>query len=871
MGGTGRPARAAPGGSPTWLVALAALALFAPRAFPAQESQHLFGEQRPLVRAIEVEGNQRYTDEQLIAAFGQVAGQPLLEERALRRGIEVLFQTFQVRATVRRLSVPGASDEVLLRLEVEELPLDLELRIVGNVEIDDEEVREWAGVGEREELYLYQAPRIRSRLLQRYREEGFTFVEVRVVERPGGVDPEGRRLAPDVIFDIKEGPEVKVRDVKLHGNHLLPEKGMLFFKRGLPKLARTELRSPRFFNLFAKDFVEETLQADIVAMRQVYRDLGYLDAVVELDRLEFSDDREWVTIHIAIDEGQPYRVGSVTLAAVQRVRDEQSQLGYREEPDRFSVPEEELRNLLTLQPGSIFEQRLVDADHQALRDYYGERGHVEHPSLPDWEGFHFLDPELLFESDAPVVHVTYRIAPGQPIYLREVRVRGNVHTEDRVIRRQITVRPGELADRREIERSRARIEATDFFSPDTLHPDIIPPQVRYLDTGDPSWKDLEFVVDEGGGLGFEVSGGISTTQGAFGTVRLTKGNFDLTNLPSSFGSTIEEILSLDAFHGAGQTLRIEASPGTERTRFDVVFVEPDLFHLHEDRIGLALAARRLRRQYDSHTEERRDYSARLSRQITRDSELYMRYTLGTVEVEDIETGGEPDLDSPLAVPEALKAQEGTNDLNHLDLGWEYFTVDSRLFPRNGVNLELASLLYVEALGSDFEFVKTQVELDLYDEFDEDPNVVSDYVHLGFVAGTGISYEDTDEVPYTERWFLGGRQMRGFDFRGVGPNENGFPIGGSTILFGTLEYRRPLVKNVQPGTYRELEAIQGGVFFDAGLLDPDELSVDFDELRASVGFLFGMALPGIPISFSFGFPIREGDGDDTQVFEFQIGF
>jgi outer membrane protein insertion porin family len=113
-------------------------------------------------------------------------------------------------------------------------------------------------------------------------------------------------------------------------------------------------------------------------------------------------------------------------------------------------------------------------------------------------------------------------------------------------------------------------------------------------------------------------------------------------------------------------------------------------------------------------------------------------------------------------------------------------------------------------------------------------------------------------------------VRGFDFRGIGPHENGFPLGGTTSFYGTLEYRRPLVKNIQPGSYREIEAIQAGLFVDFGVLDPDEFSLDLDELRISTGILFGISFP-VPLTFSFGFPLREGDGDDTQVFYFEIGF
>jgi outer membrane protein insertion porin family len=852
-------------------IALALLAgavrpvVLAAQEVPAGEPQRL------IVRAVRVEGNQRYTAEQLTAAFGQRVGEPLLDAQGIKRGIEVLFESFRVRAQAELLPPADSSREVELLLRVEELPLDLELRIVGNSEIDDEKVREWAGLGTAEELYVFQASRVKARLEQRYREEGFYFVEVKVVERPAGVDPDTQQpLAPDVILEIQEGPEVKVRKVELHGNDLLPPSGMLFWKSGLAKLAKTELRGPWWFGWFAKDFVRETLDADVLAMRQVYRDLGYLDAVVELEELEFSDDRSWVTIHVRVDRGPLYEVERIEIQGLRRVRDESVARGFREEPEPLIVDEAELLPLLKLHSGAPFERRFVEEDHRELRRFYGARGHIEHPSLPEWEGFRFLEPDLVFAPDAPRVRVVYRLVQGAPVRIREIVMAGNLHTQDRVLRGRLTVHPGDLADPEQIERSRARIEATGFFSPDAFHPEVVPPDYRFLDTGDPAWKDLEYRVEEGGVLSFQISGGVSSTIGAFGRIQLRKGNFDIGNLPSSFGSTIEEVGRLEAFHGGGQSLSFDASPGTKRTYFGVTFSEPDLFRLQEERIGMRLSATRNRRRYRSHLEERREYAVQLSRQVGDDSSVWVRYLLGSVEVTDLDTGLEPSLSNPLSVPASLDAQKGKSDLSHLDLGYSFDTVDNRLVPRNGVDVDISLAIYDRAVGSDFEFTKTQLRLDFYDEFDEDPDIVSDYVHVGFLAGVAIPHGESDEVPYTERWFLGGRQMRGFDYRGVGPVENLYPIGGATALYGTLEYRRPLVKNIQPGTYREIEAIQGGVFVDAGVLDPSDFSLDFGELRVSAGVLFGISFP-LPLTFSFGFPLRSGDGDDEQVFEFDIGF
>ncbi|MAB79096.1 MAG: hypothetical protein CMJ89_07055 [Planctomycetes bacterium] len=836
------------------------------------ESQESAEGQRPTVYRIHVEGADRYLPSQIIAAFGQVEGEPLISQEEISRGIEVCFDTFRVRVSVEIVAAEGGGVEIHLRIK--ELSLDLEPRFIGNVEISTEKLLEWAQLRDDEELYLYQAPRIRQRLLRSYLDEGYYYCEINVVEREGGVDKDsGEYNAPDVIFEIKEGPEVKVRDVVIQGNDALKNQGLWWFKGGLSPLAKVKLKKPWFFGLFAKDFVREKLDADLVAMRQVYRDLGYLNAIVELDRLKFSTNRRKVTIYISVDEGERYTVGSLDFVGIERVVDPRTPSGFREANRDLVISAEELRAFVALQTGEIYEERVIDRDRAALRRRYGELGYIGHPTLPVDERWEFFDPLLVFESDRPVVHVTYRISQGRQQRIREILITGNKHTQDRVIRSRISVRPGEVADPVEIERSRGRITATGFFSDDTS-PGHIPPRYRFLETDEAGVKDVEYIVEEGQVLNFQLAGGISSGIGAFGTVQLSMSNFDITNLPSSPWAMIGEIAKREAFHGAGQSLAIRASPGVELSQFDVRFVEPDLFRLHTERIGIALNTRLVRQLFGAYRELRVANGFELSRQLSPDSSAFGGYSFGSVDVDEIDFSGEPVIgDDFLTVPQSLVDQQGKNDLSGIQFGYRYRRVDHAFVPRNGIAFSASNFLYAGELGSDFNYYKLNLRFDWYDEFDENPDLVSDRYHFGLQLGTAIPFGDTAVVPYTERFFLGGpRRMRGFDFRGVGPQEglNGYPAGGSNMLYGTLEYRRPLVKQIQPGTYREVESLQGGLFIDVGVLDPQKLSLDFDQTRISVGFLFGLPIP-IPITFSFGWPLRDGPGDDTQVLGFDIGF
>ncbi len=809
-----------------------------------------------VVVAIEVEGARRWTPDQLRSALGQRVGRPLDPER-IREGLEQLFRSFHVRASVWKRETP---EGLVLRLVVEELPSDLEPRFVGYDAFDREEVLEAAGLAEGQEVYLHEVPRIRERLLEAYRREGHAFVEVEAVVRgdesasPGGTG--------DVIFVIREGPQVNVGDVIIHGNESLPDRGALFWKDGLRHLAKTKLSGPSLFDWDGDKFVREELDADLVAMRRVYRERGFLDAVVELERLEFSRDRSSVTIHIRVDEGEPYRVSSLTIEGVERVIDRDSPSGRpREVPAPLVFPESELLGLCALRPGSVFAQALVQRDERELRDYYGRRGYLSHPSLGELESWTFLEPQITVDVDRREVAVVYRILQGRPRRIREVLVAGATHTRDRVIRREITVLPGEVADMTKILSSLRRIRASGYFSDPRDPLNHREPTFRFIPTDDPEWVDLEFRVQEGRVVDFQIAGGVSSNSGLFGIVSLSMLNFDITDVPSSFTGAFSEIYHKRAFHGAGQRLDIQISPGTEVDYSRIRFFEPDLLRTHFDRWSLDLEFLDRDRIFQEYDEGRTRYKILVGHQLSTVWTMFGGLSHENLTVSDLD---------PIELPAPLVDQEGRTHLSSLHLDLRLRDIDRRIDPRDGVQFDWRNQFALDALGGDESFVKSEAGFDWYLPLGSEEGVRPG-VHLDLGAGLAKETGSRDGLLYTERFFLGGfRTLRGFEFRGVGPNVGDTPIGGQTMLRGSLEYRHPLYAVTNPGGYERIEMLRGVLFLDAGLLDPRSGSVDLDELRLSAGFGFGLSFP-IPLMFNFGFPLRDGPGDGRQTFSFNISF
>jgi outer membrane protein insertion porin family len=822
---------------------------------PAGEPQE--PRELPIVLEILVEGEERWSEQQLISALGQGVGERL-DVKEINRGIINLWKAFHVRAGVEVAEEAGG---VRLLLSVTEMASDREPRFIGNVHVDTNTLEQWTLLEDQAEVFVHQAQRIRQRLLEGYHRKGYYFAEVDIVSRDEEL---GGAALHDVIFDIQEGPKVRVAGVVIQGNGSMPDRGFGLWKQGLSAFAKRKLKGPSLFNWKGNVFVEEILEADLLAMRKVYRDRGWLDVVIEVKQLDFNAARSRVKVVIQVDEGQPYTISGLDIEAVEYVNPARS-LETRPAPGGLVFPRDKLLAVCESKAGERFEFNRRARDERELRDYYGDRGFIWHASLPREVRWEFLEPEIVRNVKKHTVAVYYRIVQGRKLTVREVRFAGHFHTRDKVLRREVSVFPGDLANLTEINRSLTRIHGTGYFSDQLNRLEHVEPTYRFIPVpGKPDQVDVEYIVEEGRVVDFNVTGGIDSNDGAFGLVSLTMHNFDITDTPSSFLGMWGEIFNKEAFHGAGQRLDIEVSPGTQITRGRVHFLEPDIFNRYLQPIALDLDFTKWVRLYDTHDEDRLTKSVKFARRFGFDTSASIGYQHADVEVSDLDSSGVPPL---LAAQESL----GSKDLGGITLDLNNRSLDNLILPRKGYRLSFNNIVYDKAFLSDFEFLKSEVHWDLYQPTGRKADGTKPVLHVEIDAGVAQPWGDTDDVPYSDRFFTGGaRSLRGFEFRGVGPNDpvSGFALGGETYLSGSLEWQYPLHSIVQPGTYRRIESVRGQLFLDFGILDEDPFALDLGELRASVGFGVGLAYP-IPLILNFGFPIQKGDGDDTQVFSFGL--
>jgi outer membrane protein insertion porin family len=579
------------------------------------------------------------------------------------------------------------------------------------------------------------------------------------------------------------------------------------------KLLRSKIKSKTYLPLFRKgELNRRQLELDAATIREYYQDRGYLDAQVGR-RIDISPNETDAVVTFVISEGSQYHV------AVIRIEMEGEQL----------FTDQQIESRMALGPGAVFSTDKVRKSVESILDMYGKLGFLEVQ----------VNIAHLFHENQPQADLLVRINEGIAYTVGRVTVRGNELTKGKVIQRQVRgMRPGRPFDRTGVEETRRRLNESSLFSQGT---------VTIL--GEPSQRvrDVLIEVKEGSTGSFGFGAGISSDAGVIGAVDLVQRNFDITDFPDSVG----EFFTGQAFRGAGQYFALSLQPGNETSRYSATFREP---YLMASDYFLDTTAFYFTREREDWDEQRAGGAWGLGQRFGDVWSGSVKFRAEEVEISDIDP----------SAPVDIFAVRGSNRLTSASITIGRDSTDSRLFPSRGTKFEII-LERVGLLGGDFDFTRSRVKYIAFWTVNEDflsrKTVVSFRSEVGLIFGQ-------NESPVFERFYAGGhRSFRGFGFRGVGPrgvrNNTGLvgddPVGGDFLAITSLQYEFPMLGRL----------LRGVVFTDQGTVQ-DEIGLD--SWRITVGTGIRLRIPFLsqaPFAFDIAVPLLSQDGDEEQLFSFDI--
>ncbi len=617
------------------------------------------------------------------------------------------------------------------------------------------------------------------------------------------ITPDERAGRATVTFEITESPKVKIVDVVFDGAHAYSQKK-------LRKVLKTRRHWWLSFLTQSGVLKEDQLDDDKDKLAEFYRDAGYIDfELKEVQQIQQGPRK--VLLRFVISEGRQYKVGAVGFKGV------------------TLFPTNDVAAKLKMGVGQIFTPKGLHKDLEMIQDLYGAKGYIDAR----------INARKNANTETGTMDLVYEVEENDKAYIEKIEIKGNTRTKDRVIRRELSVAPGEVFDMVKVKRSTERLKGLNFFE------EQYGVESQPEPTDVPNRRNLVVTVREKNTGNIQLGAGFTSIDSLIGFVEVTQGNFDLFNPPS--------------FQGGGQKARLRMQLGTQRKDFVLTFIEP-WFLDRKLEFNTELYHHELNFLSPNDTYSEQSTGMRLGLVKALGTELLrggLSYTLESVDIQlnshlhgPITVLTNNPFPSPVSLPanvsDEIAREAGTRLVSKVGTSLIYDTTDSYLVPTKGQRTELRSEVAGGPFGGDVAFYKIELKHARYIRGLYQGHLLE----LGGRTGVGESYDGTVDVPIFDRFFLGGLDsLRGYRYRDIGPRDRfREPLGGDTVWYGFAEYSVPIV-----------ERVRFAVFYDIGMVYRPAYHWNFGEYADNWGVGIRLLLPIGPLRLDYGIPIHNSSG------------
>ncbi len=565
------------------------------------------------------------------------------------------------------------------------------------------------------------------------------------------ITPEVKTIPPasvQVNFNIKEGPVVKVGQIRFTGNQHL---SALQLRRAMKNLKPVGIPYSLIFeNLFAKTFDASKLEEDTERVRQAYRDKGYYNAAVEEPKTQIRDEGglnfftfrpnkgKRIDILMPVEEGARYRLGTITFTGNKAVSNVRA-----------------LRATFAEKDGDWFNATLIGKGLDNLKKAYGQLGYTNFAAIP----------RPVFDEQKKTVSLTVDIDEGKPFYVSRIEFQGNTITRDKVIRRELMLDEGQVYNSQLWEYSLLRLNQLEYFDPLKVDQDT-----EVHQDSDAGTVDLLLKVKEKGKNSIGLNGGVSGLSGAFLGV-----NYQTNN-----------------FLGLGETLSLQGNLGNVSRQFLFGFSQPylrnrplnlgfQLFNNKQDYNAAknyqatAGASANLSSAQQSLTQNYNQASTGLNFSLSYPLKRHafqrvgFTYSLSRSSITAFSTASQTFF-------QTISFRSGIQGSNALagivtssaSFTYIYNTINNPMRPRTGK--EFTAAFQVAGIGGNVRYISPMVAYKSFRSMHyltptaNGRNVLGLRAQLGYVQGFG-----GDVAPPNNRFYSGGEgELRGFDIRGATP-------------------------------------------------------------------------------------------------------
>ena len=467
------------------------------------------------------------------------------------------------------------------------------------------------------------------------------------------------------------------------------------------------------------------------------------------------------------------------------------------------------RDLVPLAKGDWYDVRYVEQGLVNITNELGNKGY----------SFVNITPAVNTDPEQGLLDLTINIGNAQKNYIERIQVVNNTRTLDRVIRREFELVEGDAFNQLKLDRSVRNVRNLGYF------------------------RNVQVTTEQGSSADQSVVK-IDVEEQPTGDLSIGAGYSSLDKTSFSFGINEKNFL------GTGRALNLSTSVSGSQADYSIGLTEP--YFLNRDMRGSASIFSTQQKSNDF-TSTSKGLGLGVSFSAANDVYHRINYQYSNTNSRQKNT----------TTSTSITGEENKT-LTASSVGYTLgrSTLNNRFDPTEGSLAEISETF--SGVGGDVNYARTELRLGYYKPFLFNRVVMGLRGRVGHVDGLG------DKVTQSNRFFIGGRNVRGFAGGGIGPRDRGSlaAVGGNTMYSGSAE----LISSY--GFSKDL-GIRWTVYSDIGSTWGTDyptgvIGANNDALRQSIGFglLWDTAIG--PLSFYWADAISKENFDQTKRFQFNIG-
>jgi outer membrane protein insertion porin family len=429
-----------------------------------------------------------------------------------------------------------------------------------------------------------------------------------------------------------------------------------------------------------------------------------------------------------------------------------------------------------------------------------------------------VTPEIKTDPETATLDIAITIDKARRNFVERIEFVDNARTMDRVIRREFEIVEGDAYNQLKIDRSVRNVRNLGYFR------DV---KIATLQGSNPEQTITRVTVEEQSTGDFSIGLGYSSLDNSSVSLGINERNF----------------------LGTGRRASASISTSGTETNFNLGLTEPYL--LGRDLTG-SFDVFKTKTKSDETTINRTGFSFGVGFSAAHDVFHRLNYELSQSKTTVAST-----------TATSITGEEGETLLrSSLKYVLSKDTRDNRFDPNEGYYLEMDEKL--AGFGGDVKFLRTKLSAAYYKPLLFKSVILGVSGKIGYVTGLG------NKVTQSQRFNLGGRDVRGFGSGGIGPRDAGSSdaVGGNKMYAGSFEVVSNLGLEKDTGVRWTVFTDFGslwGTDYPSNVTKPNAANM---RVSAGVGFFWNTAIG--PLSFSWAKPLSKMAHDTPKIFQFNIG-